>query len=167
GMNTGLQAAHNLALLLADVRQRRLSTAALDRYEQERRPVAVMLVKVTDRLFGFIGRRNRRTALLRRRVSGIGAHLAPRLLSTRFGRRIGGGPGPHPHPPPRPPAPARGRPRPAGGLWAPACPRQSRPAAHPGLAPAPLRQPGRAAGPARLDRGSASLPRRPGGPVAG
>jgi len=34
-----------------------------DRYEQERRPVAVMLVKVTDRLFGFIGRRNRRTAL--------------------------------------------------------------------------------------------------------
>jgi len=90
GMNTGLQDAHNLALLLADVRQERLNTAALDRYEQERRPVAVMLVKVTDRLFGFIGRRNRRTALLRRRVSGIGAHLAPRLLSTRFGRRIGG-----------------------------------------------------------------------------
>jgi hypothetical protein len=90
GMNTGLQDAHNLALLLADVRQERLNTAALDRYEKERRPVAVMLVKVTDRLFGFIGRRNRRTALLRRRVSGIGAHLAPRLLSTRFGRRIGG-----------------------------------------------------------------------------
>ena len=63
GMNTGLQDAHNLALLLADVRQGRLGTAALDRYEQERRPVAVMLVKVTDRLFGFIGRRNRRTAL--------------------------------------------------------------------------------------------------------
>ena len=62
----------------------------LDRYEQERRPVAVILVKVTDRLFGFVGRRNRRTALLRRRASGIGAHLAPRLLSTRFGRRIGG-----------------------------------------------------------------------------
>ena len=90
GMNTGLQDAHNLALLLADVRQGRLGTAALDRYEQERRPVAVMLVKVTDRLFGFVGRRNRRTALLRRRVSAIGAHLAPRLLSTRFGRRIGG-----------------------------------------------------------------------------
>jgi len=90
GMNTGLQDAHNLALLLADVRQNRLDTAALDRYEQERRPVAVTLVKVTDRLFGFIGRRNRRTALLRRRVSRIGPHLAPRLLSTRFGRRIGG-----------------------------------------------------------------------------
>src|SRR5215475_10620762 len=90
GMNTGLQDAHNLALLLADVRQGRLGTAALNRYERERRPVAVMLVKVTDRLFGFIGRRNRRTALLRRRVSGVGAHLAPRLLSTRFGRRIGG-----------------------------------------------------------------------------
>jgi 2-polyprenyl-6-methoxyphenol hydroxylase-like FAD-dependent oxidoreductase len=90
GMNTGLQDAHNLALLLADVKQERLDTAALDRYEQERRPVAVILVKVTDRLFGFIGRRNPRTALLRRRVSGAGAHLAPRLLSTRFGRRIGG-----------------------------------------------------------------------------
>jgi 2-polyprenyl-6-methoxyphenol hydroxylase-like FAD-dependent oxidoreductase len=90
GMNTGLQDAHNLALLLADVRQGRLDNAALDRYEQERRPVAVMLVKVTDRLFGFIGRRNRRTALLRRRVSGVGAYLAPRLLGTRFGRRIGG-----------------------------------------------------------------------------
>jgi 2-polyprenyl-6-methoxyphenol hydroxylase-like FAD-dependent oxidoreductase len=90
GMNTGLQDAHNLALLLADVRQERLDTAALDRYEKERRPVAVILVKVTDRLFGFIGRRNRRTALLRRRVSAAGAHLAPRLLSTRFGRRIGG-----------------------------------------------------------------------------
>jgi hypothetical protein len=89
-MNTGLQDAHNLALLLADVRQERLDTAALDRYEQERRPVAVILVKVTDRLFGFVGRRNRRTALVRRRVSGIGAHLAPRLLRTRFGRRIGG-----------------------------------------------------------------------------
>src|SRR5262249_58513042 len=82
--------AHTPARLLADVRQGRLRTAALDRYEQERRPVAVMLVKVTDRLFGFIGRRNRRTALLRRRVSAIGAHLAPRLLSTRFGQRIGG-----------------------------------------------------------------------------
>ena len=90
GMNTGLQDAHNLALLLADVRQERLDTAALDRYEQERRPVAVMLVKVTDRLFGVIGRRNRWTALLRRRVSRAGAHLAPRLLSTRLGRRIGG-----------------------------------------------------------------------------
>src|SRR5262249_50839060 len=103
GMNTGLQDAHNLALLLADVRQGHLGTAALGRYEQERRPVAVMLVKVTDRLFGFIGRRNRRTALFRRRVSGIGAHLAPRLLSTRFGRRIGGGPGPNPLPPLSPP----------------------------------------------------------------
>jgi 2-polyprenyl-6-methoxyphenol hydroxylase-like FAD-dependent oxidoreductase len=76
-MNTGLQDVHNLALLLADVRQGRLGTAALDRYEQERRPVAVILVKVTDRLFGFIGRRKRRTALARRLVSGAGAHLAP------------------------------------------------------------------------------------------
>src|SRR5215470_5037383 len=90
GMNTGLQDAHNLALLLADVKQRHLGTASLGGNEQERRPVAVIIVKVTDRLFGFIGRRNWRTALLRRRVSAAGAHLAPRLLRTRFGRRIGG-----------------------------------------------------------------------------
>jgi len=89
-MNTGLQDAHNLALLLADVRQGRLDTVALDRYERDRRPVAVMLVKVTDRLFGVIGRRNHSTALLRRGVSRAGAHLVPRLLGTRFGRRIGG-----------------------------------------------------------------------------
>jgi 2-polyprenyl-6-methoxyphenol hydroxylase-like FAD-dependent oxidoreductase len=40
GMNTGLQDAHNLAHLLADVTSRRVDPVALDRYESERRPVA-------------------------------------------------------------------------------------------------------------------------------
>ena len=91
GMNTGLQDAHNLALLLADVRQERLDTAALGRYEQERRPVAVMLVTGHRPAFLRIHRPPKwRIALLRRWVSAAGAHLAPRLLRTRFGRRIGG-----------------------------------------------------------------------------
>ena len=90
GMNTGLQDAHNLALLLADVRHGRRDDAALDRYERERRPVAVTLVNVTDRVFGYIGRRDRRTALLRRQISTIAARLAPRVLSTRLGTRLGG-----------------------------------------------------------------------------
>ena len=45
GMNTGLQDAHNLALLLADIQQGRVDPAALDRYERERRPVAKLLVR--------------------------------------------------------------------------------------------------------------------------
>ncbi len=89
GMNTGLQDAHNLALLLADVRHGRRDEVALDRYERERRPVAVTLVNVTDRVFGYIGRRNRRTALLRRQISTIVARLAPRVLSSRLGPRLG------------------------------------------------------------------------------
>jgi hypothetical protein len=89
-MNTGLQDAHNLALLLTDIARGHLGPAALDRYERERRPVAVTLVKVTDRMFGIIGRRGTTVALLRR-LGGTGmAVLAPRLLGTRFGARLGG-----------------------------------------------------------------------------
>ena len=90
GMNTGLQDAHNLALLLADVRHGRVTSAALDRYERERRPVAVHLVNVTDRVFGVIGRRNPVTALFRKRFSAIMAVVAPRLLTTSLGSRLAG-----------------------------------------------------------------------------
>ncbi|BBY20302.1 FAD-dependent monooxygenase [Mycobacterium stomatepiae] len=68
GMNTGLQDAHNLALLLADVEQGRVKAGALDRYERERRPIATKLVNVTDRLFGFVGRRTRPAQLVRKCV---------------------------------------------------------------------------------------------------
>jgi hypothetical protein len=90
GMNTGLQDAHNLALLLTDISRGHLDPAALDRYEHERRPVAVTLVKVTDRMIGIIGRRGTPAALLRR-FGGTGmAALAPWLLGSRFGPRLGG-----------------------------------------------------------------------------
>ncbi|GAA4529529.1 FAD-dependent monooxygenase [Brachybacterium paraconglomeratum] len=85
GMNTGLQDAHHLANLLADVADGHLDEGALDRYEQERRPVALTLIRATDRAFGAIGRTGRRTAFLRRRGRDVLAVLAPRLLRTRFG----------------------------------------------------------------------------------
>src|SRR6195952_1484412 len=90
GMNTGLQDAHNLAMLLADVSHGRLSDDALDRYERERRPVALHLVKVTDRAFGVIGRRSPATALFRRRFSSIVARVAPLLLRSPLGPLLGG-----------------------------------------------------------------------------
>lgn len=90
GMNTGLQDAHNLAMLLADVRDGRLTDDALDRYEDERRPVAVHLVKVTDRAFGVIGRRSPVTALFRRRFAATFAKLAPLVVRSSLGPRLGG-----------------------------------------------------------------------------
>ena len=90
GMNTGLQDAHNLAMLLADVRDARLTDDALGRYEQERRPVAVHLVTVTDRAFGVIGRRSPVTALFRRRFAATLAKLAPLVIRSPLGPRLGG-----------------------------------------------------------------------------
>jgi 2-polyprenyl-6-methoxyphenol hydroxylase-like FAD-dependent oxidoreductase len=90
GMNTGLQDAHNLAMLLADVTHGRVNADALDRYERERRPVAVHLVKVTDRAFGFIGRRSPATALFRKRFSSIMARVAPMVMESPLGHRLGG-----------------------------------------------------------------------------
>jgi 2-polyprenyl-6-methoxyphenol hydroxylase-like FAD-dependent oxidoreductase len=90
GMNTGLQDAHNLAMLLADVAQGRVSEQTLDRYERERRPVALILVNVTDRAFGFVGRRSRSTALFRNRFGALAAKVVPLVTKTRLGSRLGG-----------------------------------------------------------------------------
>lgn len=90
GMNTGLQDAHHLANLLADVARAHLSPAALDRYERERRPVALTLIEVTDRAFGLIARRGRGIALARRWFSGAMAAAVPHVLSSRLGPRLGG-----------------------------------------------------------------------------
>ena len=90
GMNTGLQDAHDLALLLADVVHGRVSVHALVRYERERRPVARHLVSVTDRAFGVVGRRGPVTALLRRRVASVAAVAYPRIGASPLGVRIGG-----------------------------------------------------------------------------
>jgi hypothetical protein len=89
-MNTGLQDAHNLAMLLADVAHGRVAPKALDRYERERRPVALILVNVTDRAFGVIGRRGPMAALFRNRVSGLWAKAIPLVIKSRLGTRIGG-----------------------------------------------------------------------------
>ncbi|MEU0493958.1 FAD-dependent monooxygenase [Mycobacterium sp. NPDC006124] len=91
GMNTGLQDAHNLAMLLADVEQGRVKPAALSRYERERRPIALKLVNVTDRAFGYIGRRNLSARLARRFVSGpLGTFVVPLIKGSKVGS-FGGG----------------------------------------------------------------------------
>ena len=83
GMNTGLQDAHNLAFKLADVIQGRASGSLLDRYETERRPVALRLVNSTDRAFGLVtsdqplARAFRRTAP--RLFAPVAVRLVPRL----------------------------------------------------------------------------------------
>ncbi|MHA7241912.1 FAD-dependent monooxygenase [Paeniglutamicibacter antarcticus] len=51
GMNTGLQDAHNLVCKMADVFSGRMPETYLQRYELERRPVALRLVSTTDKLF--------------------------------------------------------------------------------------------------------------------
>jgi 2-polyprenyl-6-methoxyphenol hydroxylase-like FAD-dependent oxidoreductase len=89
GMNTGLQDAHNLALLLTDVTQGRRDARSLDCYERERRPVAERLVKVTDRAFGIIGRRSFAASLLRNGASGLGGAIFPRIARSRLGSRLG------------------------------------------------------------------------------
>ncbi|MGP5089683.1 FAD-dependent monooxygenase [Brachybacterium tyrofermentans] len=90
GMNTGLQDAHHLANLLADVASGHCTEAALDRYDGERRPVAATLISATDRAFGLIARPGRGAAFLRRRARDVMAELVPRLLDTRLGPYAGG-----------------------------------------------------------------------------
>jgi hypothetical protein len=72
------------------VAQRRVDARALDRYERERRPVALTLVNVTDRAFGVIGRRGWPAALLRRGAGRTGLGILPRLANTSLGSRLGG-----------------------------------------------------------------------------
>ncbi|BBY18710.1 FAD-dependent monooxygenase [Mycolicibacterium litorale] len=90
GMNTGLQDAHNLAMLLADVAQNRVDGRALDRYERERRPVALTLVNVTDRAFTVIGRRGPSAALLRNAFGALAFGVFPVITRTPLGTRLGG-----------------------------------------------------------------------------
>ncbi|MFS0896786.1 FAD-dependent monooxygenase [Mycolicibacterium litorale] len=90
GMNTGLQDAHNLAMLLADVAQHRVDARALDRYERERRPVALTLVNVTDRAFTIIGRRGPSAALIRNGIGVLAFGAFPVLTRTPLGARLAG-----------------------------------------------------------------------------
>jgi hypothetical protein len=54
GMNTGLQDAYNLAWKLALVIKGRAGETLLDSYEAERLPIAMRLIRTTDRAFSFI-----------------------------------------------------------------------------------------------------------------
>lgn len=80
GMNTGLQDAHNIAFKLADVIQGRASESLLDRYESERRPVALRLVNSTDRVFGLVTSDRRLARAVRRTVPRLFAPGAVRLI---------------------------------------------------------------------------------------
>ena len=89
GMNTGLQDAHNLAFALAAVLQGGAPDRALDRYESDRRRVALRLVSTTDRAFALVTGASRTSLFIRRRLSRILLPFVvgalPRLpLSRRF-----------------------------------------------------------------------------------
>jgi 2-polyprenyl-6-methoxyphenol hydroxylase-like FAD-dependent oxidoreductase len=83
GMNTGIQDAHNLACKIGDVLAGRAGEPYLDRYEAERRPVALRLVTSTDRVFGAVTSDRFLARLLRRRVipvvAALGTRIVPRL----------------------------------------------------------------------------------------
>ncbi len=91
GMNTGLQDAHNLAFKLDDVLAGRAPEALLDRYEAERRPVAVRLLKTTDTVFRGLTSGSRAAILVRRYVPRavlpVAMAVLPRLP---IGRRLAG-----------------------------------------------------------------------------
>ncbi|WP_309072540.1 FAD-dependent monooxygenase [Arthrobacter sp.] len=80
GMNTGLQDAHNLAFKLADVIQGRASESLLDRYESERRPVALRLVNSTDRVFALVTSDRPLARTVRRVLPRLFAPVAIRLV---------------------------------------------------------------------------------------
>lgn len=91
GMNTGLQDAHNLAFALADALRPGADHAVLDRYEAERRPVALRLLATTDRLFRGITSGSTRALLVRRYVPRVVLPVAVAILPhVPLGRRLAG-----------------------------------------------------------------------------
>ena len=80
GMNTGLQDAHNLAIKIAEVIRGTAPDEYLDRYEAERRPVAVRLIATTDRVFGLATSSTRCARLVRRRLAPLLAPLVIRMI---------------------------------------------------------------------------------------
>ncbi|WP_353826875.1 FAD-dependent monooxygenase [Agromyces sp. SYSU T0242] len=91
GMNTGLQDAHNLAHALADVLVDGMPPRRLDRFEAERRPVALKLVATTDRLFSDVTSESRRAHLIRARViPTVGRVVVPLLPRVLGGARVFG-----------------------------------------------------------------------------
>lgn len=91
GMNTGLQDSHNLACKLADVLNGRMPVGYLDRYEAERRPVALRLVSTTDRVFTAVTSMTRPARILRTVVLPLVWPVVIRLVprSPAGGRMFG------------------------------------------------------------------------------
>ncbi|MGM7666818.1 FAD-dependent monooxygenase [Microbacterium sp. A93] len=77
GMNTGLQDAQNIVCKIADVLTGRDTAEAIERYEAERRPVALKLMRTTDVVFGAVTSLSVTARLLRTRVFPM---VAPALL---------------------------------------------------------------------------------------
>lgn len=80
GMNTGLQDAHNLAFKLSEVVRDGVSETLLDRYEYERRPVALRLVNSTDRVFALVTSDRRLARAVRRTAPRLFAPIALRIV---------------------------------------------------------------------------------------
>jgi 2-polyprenyl-6-methoxyphenol hydroxylase-like FAD-dependent oxidoreductase len=87
GMNTGLQDAHNLAFVLAAVLRHGARISALDRYEAERRPVALRLVSTTDRAFGIVTGTSALSRFVRRRASRVVVPIVVRVVPRLPGAR--------------------------------------------------------------------------------
>jgi 2-polyprenyl-6-methoxyphenol hydroxylase-like FAD-dependent oxidoreductase len=87
GMNTGLQDAQNLVCTLADVLAGRADETALDRYEDERRPVALTLTRTTDRVFAAVTSLTPMARILRSVIAPVVLPVALRLIP----RSPGGG----------------------------------------------------------------------------
>ena len=91
GMNTGLQDAHNLVCKLADVFSGRMPESYLQRYEAERRPVALRLVSTTDWIFSAITSRSWLAHTVRTRALPLFWPMAVRLVGRiSAGRRFFG-----------------------------------------------------------------------------
>ncbi|MDQ0736166.1 FAD-dependent monooxygenase [Arthrobacter agilis] len=91
GMNTGLQDAHNLAFKLDDVIRGTAPDAFLDRYEAERRPVAVRLLQTTDTVFRGLTSTSRSAVLVRRFVPRVVLPVIVTVLPRLpIGRRLAG-----------------------------------------------------------------------------
>jgi 2-polyprenyl-6-methoxyphenol hydroxylase-like FAD-dependent oxidoreductase len=91
GMNTGLQDAQNIIVKIADVLAGRTGEETLDRYEPERRPVALNLVRTTDVVFGAVTSMSGWARLFRLRIFPVVAPVALRLVprSPAGGRLFG------------------------------------------------------------------------------
>ena len=84
-MNTGLQDAYNLAWKLALVVKGQAEVALLDTYEEERVPVARMLLNSTDRAFRLVVSDSRLAGLFRTKIlARIAAFAMSRARIQRF-----------------------------------------------------------------------------------